>query len=302
MFFITFCALSSAKGMDIKMKEKIKKVTLFKNALATMLIVAMASTMLVGCGKEESDKNTVVRLSTTTSVNDSGLLPYLQEDFEKDTGYTLEITSAGTGAAIEKGKTGDADCLLVHAKSSEEEFVEAGYGVERVVLMFNYFVIVGPENDPAGIKDATSASDAFKKIMETKSVFVSRGDDSGTNKAEIKIWNSLGIEPNSEDWYISTGQGMGVSINVASEKQAYIFTDKATYLSHNLKDSLSVLLEESDDLKNTYSMIVVNEEKWPDTNTEGANAFVEWMQSDKAKELITYYGIEEYGQQLFYVE
>lgn len=284
------------------MKEKFNKVNLLKNALVTMLIIAMASTMLVGCGKGESDKNKVVRLSTTTSVNDSGLLPYLQEDFEKDTGYTLEITSAGTGAAIEKGKTGDADCLLVHAKSSEEEFVEAGYGVERVVLMFNYFVIVGPENDPAGVKYATSASDAFQKIMETESDFVSRGDDSGTNKAEIKIWNSLGIEPNGEEWYISTGQGMGASINVASEKQAYIFTDKATYLSHNLKDSLSVLLEESDDLKNTYSMIVVNEEKWPDTNTEGANAFVEWMQSDKAKELITYYGIEEYGQQLFYVE
>lgn len=284
------------------MKEKFNKVNLLKNALVTMLIIAMASTMLVGCGKGESDKNKVVRLSTTTSVNDSGLLPYLQEDFEKDTGYTLEITSAGTGAAIEKGKTGDADCLLVHAKSSEEEFVEAGYGVERVVLMFNYFVIVGPENDPAGVKYATSASDAFQKIMETESDFVSRGDDSGTNKAEIKIWNSLGIEPNGEEWYISTGQGMGASINVASEKQAYIFTDKATYLSHNLKDSLSVLLEESDDLKNTYSMIVVNEEKWPDTNTEGANAFVEWMQSDNAKELITYYGIEEYGQQLFYVE
>lgn len=284
------------------MKEKFKKVNLLKNALVTMLIISMASTMLVGCGKGESDKNTVVRLSTTTSVNDSGLLPYLQEDFEKDTGYTLEITSAGTGAAIEKGKTGDADCLLVHAKSSEEEFVEAGYGVERVVLMFNYFVVVGPENDPAGVKHATSASDAFRKIMETESDFVSRGDDSGTNKAEIKIWNSLGIEPNGEDWYISTGQGMGASINVASEKQAYIFTDKATYLSHSLKDSLSMLLEESDDLKNTYSMIVVNEEKWPDTNTDGANVFVEWMQSDKAKELITNYGTEEYGQQLFYVE
>ena len=284
------------------MKETCKKINLLKKALVTMFIFLMAGTMLVGCGKEKSEKNTVVRLSTTTSVNDSGLLPYLQEEFEKDTGYTLEITSAGTGAAIEKGKTGDADCLLVHAKSAEEEFVKEGYGVERIELMYNYFVIAGPENDPAGVKNATSASEAFQRIMETKSEFVSRGDDSGTNKAEMKIWESLGVDPKGQDWYISTGQGMGASLNVASEKQAYIFTDKATYLSHELKDTLSILLEESDDLKNTYSLIVVNKDKWPDTNTEGANAFVEWMKSDKAKELITNYGKEEYGQQLFYID
>ncbi|KIR02177.1 ABC-type tungstate transport system, periplasmic binding protein [Lachnospiraceae bacterium TWA4] len=286
--------------------------------IAVLLIIALTSLAFFGCSNtkntettkqseqskqtEAAVKNEVIRLSTTTSVNDSGLLPYLQSDFEKDTGYKLEITSAGTGAAIEKGRTGDADCLLVHAKASEEEFIKEGYGVERVVLMYNYFVIVGPENDPAGIKSAKTASEAFEKIAKSKSKFVSRGDDSGTNKAELKLWKAINVDPKGEDWYISTGQGMGASINVASEQQAYVFTDKATYLSHSLKDSLSLLLEESEDLKNTYSMIEINPEKWKDTNTAGAKAFIDWMKSDKAKELITNYGKEEYGQQLFYID
>lgn len=245
-------------------------------------------------------ENPVIRLSTTTSVNDSGLLPYLQPTFEEDTGYTLEITSAGTGAAIEKGRTGDADCLLVHAKASEEEFIEEGYSEERVPFMFNYFVIIGPADDPAGVKDAATATDAFKAIAEQECEFVSRGDDSGTHKAELKIWDAAGIDPTGEKWYTSTGQGMGASIIVASEKQAYILTDKATYLSHELKDTLTLLMEESDELKNTYSMLAISPEKWPDTNIDGANAFIEWMTSDKATELINAYGVTEYGEQLFY--
>ncbi|MEG0912457.1 MAG: substrate-binding domain-containing protein [Oscillospiraceae bacterium] len=246
-------------------------------------------------------ENPVIRLSTTTSVNDSGLLPYLQPHFEKDTGYKLEITSAGTGAAIEKGRTGDADCLLVHAKASEEEFITEGFGVERIPFMYNYFVIIGPKDDPAGIKTAKSATEAFKLIAQSGSEFVSRGDDSGTHKAELKIWKASEIDPSAESWYISTGQGMGASIVVASEKQAYIMTDKATYLAHELKDSLDLLLEESDELKNTYSLIAVSTEKWADANIDGANAFIEWMQSPKADELIKSYGVEEYGQPLFFV-
>lgn len=285
------------------MKKDIGRNNWFKKGLVTLLAIAMVSTSFMGCGKkDEAAADKVIRLSTTTSVNDSGLLPYLQGEFEKETGYSLEITSAGTGAAIEKGRTGDADCLLVHAKSSEEEFINEGYGIERVVLMYNFFVIVGPEDDPAGVKDAATAKEAFDKIMNSGCSFVSRGDDSGTNKAELKIWDALGVDTTGKDWYISTGQGMGASINVASEKQAYIFTDKATYLSHKLKDSLSLLLEESDDLKNTYSMIAVNPEKWPETNTAGTNAFIDWMKSDKAKELITDYGVEEYGQSLFFID
>lgn len=246
-------------------------------------------------------ENPVIRLSTTTSVNDSGLLPYLQKSFEEDTGYKLEISSAGTGAAIEKGRKGDADCLLVHAKASEEEFINEGFGVERLPFMYNYFVIIGPSADPAGIKGLTSASDAFKNISQKGSEFVSRGDDSGTHKAELKIWKTSGIDPVGKDWYIATGQGMGASIIVASEKQGYILTDKATYLSHELKTTLDILVEESDELKNTYSMIAVSTEKWPDTNIEGANAFIEWMISEKAGNLIKEYGVKEYGQPLFMI-
>lgn len=244
--------------------------------------------------------NPVIRLSTTTSVNDSGLLPYLQPDFEKDTGYRLEITSAGTGAAIEKGKTGDADCLLVHSKSQEEAFIEEGYSKERIPFMYNFFIIVGPSGDPAGVANCKTAAEAFKAIADGRYSFVSRGDNSGTHNTELKIWKAAGIEPQG-DWYISSGQGMGPSITMAAENQAYILTDKATYLAHEKKAELSILMKESDDLKNTYSMLAVSPEKWPDVNADGAQAFIQWMTSDKAKELIKNYGADEYGESLFFV-
>lgn len=246
--------------------------------------------------------NTVIRLSTTTSVNDSGLLPYLQPAFEAATGYTLEVTSAGTGAAIEKGRTGDADALLVHAKASEEEFIEEGFGVERIPFMYNYFVIVGPADDPAGIASATTAADAFKAIAESGSTFVSRGDDSGTNKKELQIWEAAGVTPGEGDeWYVNVGDGMGATLTRAAEMQGYTLTDKGTYLSHEAKDQLALLLGEAEDMKNTYSMIAISPEAWPDTNYAGAEAFINWMTSDEAKTLIADYGIEEYGEPLFYL-
>lgn len=240
----------------------------------------------------------VIRLSTTTSVNDSGLMAYLQPYFEEDTGYKLEITSAGTGAAIEKGRTGDADCLLVHAKASEEEFIAEGFGEERVPFMFNFFVIVGPEGDPAGVKDAASAAEAFMAIADSGSKFISRGDDSGTHKAELKIWNAAEYDPSGQDWYISVGAGMGQTLTVADEELAYTLSDKATYLAH--ENTLSLLMEESDELKNTYSMIAITPERWDDTNYAGAMAFVEWMTSEKALDLIDAFGVEEYGEGLFF--
>lgn len=247
-------------------------------------------------------ENPVIRLSTTTSVNDSGLLPYLQPYFEKATGYQLEITSAGTGAAIEKGRTGDADCLLVHAKASEETFIEEGFSKERIPFMYNYFVIVGPAEDPVGVAACANATDAFKAIAEGAYPFVSRGDDSGTHKAELKIWKAAELEPDGEKdkWYISAGAGMGACLNMASEQQAYVLTDKATYLSHELRDTMKILLEKSDEMKNTYSMLAVSTDKWPDTNIDGANAFIEWMQSDEATALIDAYGVEEYKETLFF--
>lgn len=243
-------------------------------------------------------ENPVIRLSTTTSVNDSGLLPYLQPYFESDTGYTLEVTSAGTGAAIEKARNGDADCLLVHAKASEEEFCNEGYGEVRVPFMYNYFVIVGPEEDPAGVSACTTASEAFLAIANAGATFITRGDDSGTNKAELKIWAAADYDPSGQAWYTSIGAGMGQALTTADEMQAYTLSDKATYLAHD--DSLSILMEESEEMMNTYSMIAITADRFSDTNYEGALAFIEWMTTDEALDLIDDYGVEDYGEPLFF--
>ena len=262
---------------------------------------AAASASSAAASEAAAPENPVLRISTTTSVNDSGLLPYLQPYFEKATGYKMEVTSAGTGAAIEKGEKGDADALLVHAKASEEEFIDAGFGVERVPFMYNYFVIVGPKDDPAGVKNCKTAADAFKAIADSKAAFVSRGDDSGTNKKELQIWEAAGVDPNGQDWYINAGQGMGATLTQAAEREAYTLSDKGTFLSNDANKTLEILLGESEDMKNTYTMIAINPEKWPDTNIDGANAFIDWMTSDEASKLIADFGTAEYGEPLFYL-
>lgn len=240
--------------------------------------------------------NPVVRLSTTTSVNDSGLLPELEKVFEESTGYQLEIIANGTGAAIKLGETGDADVLLVHAKASEEAFVKAGFGVKRLPFMHNFFVIAGPAADPAKVAACKDAASAFKAIAGSSAAFVSRGDDSGTNKAELKIWEQAGIKP-AGDWYISAGKGMGPSLLMADELEAYILTDKATFLATSTE--LKILLGESTDLKNTYSLIAVNPQKSPGVNAEGAQAWIDFMLGDKAREIISAFGVQKYGEALF---
>lgn len=247
-------------------------------------------------------ENPTIRISTTTSVNDSGLLPYLLPVFEAKTGYKAEVQSAGTGAAIQKAKDGNADLILVHSKASEEEFVNEGYGVERIPFMYNYFVVVGPKDDPAGIKDSENAAAAFAKIKASGARFISRGDDSGTHKAELKIWGEEAPDAAADSWYISAGQGMGACLNMANEQNAYCLTDKATFLAN--KDalaSLDIILAEGEDMKNTYSVIECNPEKLDDINTAGAKAFIEWLLSDEADALIAKYGESEYGQALFTV-
>ena len=247
----------------------------------------------------KTPENPVIRLSTTTSVNDSGLLPYLLPTFEAETGYKVEVQSAGTGAAIQKAIDGNADVILVHAKASEEEFIDGGYGVERLPFMYNYFVIVGPKDDPAGVKDSADAATAFTKIKESESKFVSRGDESGTHKAELKIWGDNAPDAENDSWYISAGQGMGACLTMASEQQAYCLTDKATFLSMQDELNLDIVLAEGEDMKNTYSLIAVNPDKIDGLNTEGAQAFIDWMLSDEASELIAKYGVAEYGVALF---
>ncbi len=239
-----------------------------------------------------------VRLSTTTSVNDSGLLPELEKMFEQKTGYPLDIVANGTGAAIKLGESGDADVLLVHAKASEEAFVASGFGVKRIPFMHNFFVIAGPENDPAGIRTAGTAAEAFKLIAQAKATFVSRGDDSGTHKAELAIWNKASLKPEGS-WYNSAGKGMGPCLQMAGELSAYILTDKATFLSTRTQTKLTILLGASEDMKNTYSLIAVNPEKHATVNRDGAQAFIDFLLSDEAKDFISAYGKEAYGEALF---
>lgn len=257
----------------------------------------------------EAPENPVIRLATTTSVNDSGLLPYLLPAFEAKTGYKVEVASAGTGVAIGYAKSGDADLLLVHSKAQEETFIEEGYAsTERLSFMYNYFVIAGPADDPAAIADKETAADAFKAIAEVKAPFASRGDNSGTHNKETGIWEKTEIDPTAEEWYNSLGSGMGDTLTKANELKAYVLTDKATFLS--MKDelaNLTILKAEADDMKNTYSLLGVNPEAeaFADAdvqiNVEGAQALIDWLLGDEAAALIKEYGTEEYGEALFFL-
>lgn len=257
----------------------------------------------------KTPENPVIRLATTTSVNDSGLLPYLLPAFEAETGYQVQVASAGTGISIGYAKSGDADLLLVHSKKQEEAFIEEGYAsTGRLSFMYNYFVIVGPAEDPAGIGALETAADCFAAVAAAGAGFVSRGDNSGTHNKETSIWESAGIDPAGESWYLSVGSGMGDTLIKANEMNAYTLTDKATFLS--MKESLgnlSILKEEADDMKNTYSLLGVNPEAeaFSDAdvkiNTEGANALIEWLLSEETAEKIAKYGEEEYGEQLFFL-
>lgn len=264
---------------------------------ATAATITTAATTAAAATTAGAAKKTV-RLSTTTSVNDSGLLPELEKMFEAKTGYPLDIVANGTGAAIKLGETGDADVLLVHAKASEDAFVTAGFGVKRIPFMHNYFIIAGPESDPAKIKSAKTAAEAFKLIAAAKAPFISRGDDSGTNKAELVIWTTAGIKPEGS-WYNSAGKGMGPCLQMAGELSAYILTDKATYLATKAQTKLAIVLNESEDMKNTYSLIAVNPEKQKAVNAAGAQAFIDFMLSPEAKAFIAAYGKDKYGEALF---
>lgn len=253
---------------------------------------------------EEVEDNGTIILSTTTSTEDSGLLGFLLPKFTEETGIEVKTVAVGTGQALENGRNGEADVLLVHAKDAEMEFLEEGAGTERRDVMYNDFVLVGPKDDPIGVKE-NSPEDikmALKSISEKEAEFVSRGDDSGTHKKELKIWEAAGITP-SGAWYIEAGSGMGDVLKMADEKQAYTITDRATYLS--MKDDLNfVIVTESDEnLLNQYGIIPVNPEVLGDDsdriNNEGAIKFMEWMTSEKGQALIKEFGVEEYGEPLF---
>ena len=245
-------------------------------------------------------ENPELILATTTSTVDTGLLDVLVPMFEERTGYSVKTVAVGTGQALKLGENGEADVLLVHAPESEIPLVESGVVVNRQLVMHNDFVIIGPADDPAGVKSATTAAEGLKKIADAGATFISRGDDSGTDKKEKALWKEAGIDPKGQEWYQETGQGMGATITVANEKMAYTLSDRGTYLAQKKNIDLEIVLEGDAPLLNIYHVMQVNPEKYPMVNGDGAKAFVEFMVSDEVQEIIRTYGVDQYGEPLFF--
>jgi len=239
-------------------------------------------------------------LATTTSTQDSGLLDVLVPLFQEQTGYVVQTVAVGTGAALKMAEEGNADVLLVHAPASEKALMEAGWGKDRMLVMHNDFVIVGPEDDPAGIQGIATAVEAFQMIADAGADFITRGDDSGTNKMEISLWGKTQADPNGQAWYIDSGQGMGATLTITSEKQAYTLTDRATYLANKENLDLEILVEGDAALLNVYHVMTVNPDKWPKSNYEGALAFADFMTSPETQAVIGEFGVDKFGQPLFF--
>lgn len=247
-----------------------------------------------------SANNSALLVQSTTSTANSGLYKYLLPVFEKQTGIQVNVVAVGTGQAIRNAKNCDADVLLVHAKQAEEAFVTDGYGVERFDLMYNDFIVIGPNDNPANIQPGDSAATALGKIISSESLFASRGDDSGTHKKELTLWQaaSPGADIENSSWYRSTGSGMGATINTAIGLGAYTLTDRATWISFNNKQDFAVVVEGDENLFNQYGVIMVNPEKCPSVSQQNARQFIDWLLSSNTQQLIGKFTV--HGEQLFY--
>ncbi len=250
--------------------------------------------------QEQVEAKGSIILSTTTSTQDSGLLDFLLPIFTEETGIEVKTIAVGTGKALQMGRDGEADVLLVHSKADEIKFVEEGYGTERRDVMYNDYILVGPKDDPLNLKTdyPNNILEGLKRIAEKEAVFVSRGDDSGTHKKELSIWKTANIEP-SGAWYLEAGAGMGDVLKITSEKQGYTISDRGTYLSMRDVLDLEIIIEGDENLFNQYGVIPVNPEKNPHVNIDAAIEFMNWITSDRVQDLIKEFGVEEYGQPLF---
>ncbi len=247
--------------------------------------------------EQAAPENPRVKLATTTSTDNSGLLEYLLPEFTNDTGYTVDVIAVGTGAALGLGEKGDVDVVMVHAREKEDEFVDAGYGVNRKDVMHNDFVILGPPSDPAEIADAETTAKVMTLIAENESDFVSRGDESGTHFKEQQLWESAGISPAGQ-WYKEAGQGMGAVITMTNDLQGYTLADRGTFIAMRESIDLEVKFEGDPTLFNPYGIIAVNPEKHPHINYDGAMALVNWVVSEKGQTMIAQF--KKGGDQLFY--
>ena len=262
--------------------------SLFANLIVLFLFLVATHTLAA--------EDQVVRMATTTSTENSGLLAVIQPAFEQALDIKVHVIAVGTGKALELGRRGDVDVVLVHARPAEEAFVAAGYGVARHEIMYNDFVIVGPEDDPAGVRGLQDAGKALARIAAA-AAFVSRGDDSGTHKKERAIWQQASVEPEGQ-WYRQVGQGMGKTLQIAGEMQAYTLVDRGTWLAYRANIPLKLLVADGADLKNAYGIIAVSPERFPDVHYPEVERLIHWFESDEAHALIAGYRVN--GEQLFY--
>ena len=257
--------------------------------LAGLLALAAVA---CGGGKE-------IILATTTSTQDTGLLDVLVPKFKEETGYNVKVIAVGSGEALAMADRGDADAVLAHAPSSEQALVDKGSVINRQLVMHNDFVIVGPANDPAGIKGMSSATEALTAIADQKAPFISRGDDSGTDKLEKSLWKKINLSPAGQSWYEESGQGMGATLQITNQRGAYTISDRGTYLAQSSNLQLEVLVEGDPVLLNVYHVMQVNPEQFSRVNDKGGKAFVEFMVSKDTQDIISNFGVDKYGRPLF---
>ncbi|BCJ87120.1 substrate-binding domain-containing protein [Effusibacillus dendaii] len=289
------------------MKQSLKR-------FRSLLVTTATMFALVGCGNSAAPapqqstpaaqpptpSNPNIILATTTSTQDSGLLDVLIPEFEKKTGYHVKTVAVGTGQALAMGEKGEADVLLTHAPSSEKKLVDNQTVINYQLVAHNDFILVGPPSDPAKIKGMKTAVEAFKAIANSKSTFISRGDNSGTDKMEKSLWKTANIQPKGASWYQESGQGMGQTLNVTSDKGGYTLTDRATYLAQKKNLNLDILVEGEKSLLNIYHVMQVNPDKFPKVNKEGAKAFDDFMVAPDTQKMIGDFGKDKFGQALFF--
>lgn len=262
-------------------------------------ILLVAFLFLTACNANVPQKPDLLLVSTT-STQDSGLLDELLPAFTAKTGYNVQLVAVGSGQALKLGEQGNADVILLHSPAAEEEFVAKGFGIDRRLVMHNDFVIVGPPSDPASLRTQPELDAVFKAIFFSASTFVSRGDESGTHVKELALWKNSGLDPHGQDWYLETGQGQGATLSISSEKGAYAVTDRGTFLAYQPNLDLEIVYEGDPSLLNVYHVITANPEKWPNINLAGARAFADFITSSEGQKIIAEFGVEEYGQPLFF--
>ena len=255
------------------------------NKTLTYSLKLLLICFVFNAGQAIADADRIIRLATTTSTDNSGLLTALLPEFSAATGYTVHVIAVGTGKALRMGRDGDVDVVLVHARSAEDKFVARGYGEKRYGVMYNDFVLVGPGDDPAGIAQAENAGDALRLLARHQAKFVSRGDDSGTHKKELGLWREAGVTPGGS-WYREAGQGMGKVLQIAAEMNAYTLTDRGTWLAYQSRSPLQIRFEGDPLLYNPYGIIAVHPKRYPDINHRGAQALIRWFVSPEGQQRI----------------